>query len=334
MELPFTEQEQRFLLAEVIKTSSIPPEKLLAILNESNVSPNWMLMQVPQGRNLASCIHTFDSIAGRTYNSLTPQLPSASLFSSDSPGFQNKRRSVSDLELTAPDSSRKRRTPGLDVASIQRNIQPKPAANGSSNSVSPQFAGQIPKKRGRPSKTDLKIRQAEEIARGERIDSLATSKGPIESPIASGGDITLKSILSSAPIATLAQKSELSAVNSTGDKMDSSRKRRGRPTSRSSNVPRTGEGSFPILPAQFPQQIQTPPRFGIHQTFDRSMRAQFQPESREAQITRDNQGQGTQFNAQSNVEGRQMHASGQANNKEQQEMQYKGTDMVGNPKDN
>lgn len=184
---------------------------------------------------MASCIHTFDSIAGRTYNSLTPQLPSASLFSSDSPGFQNKRKSV-DLELTAPDSSRKRRTPGSDAASIQRNIQPKPAANGSSNPFSPQFSGQIPKKRGRPSKTDLKIRQAEEIARGERIDSLATSKGPIESPIARSGDITLESILSSAPIATLAQKSEPSAVNSTGDKMDSGRKRRGRPTSRSSNV--------------------------------------------------------------------------------------------------
>ncbi|KAF7897340.1 hypothetical protein EAF00_005568 [Botryotinia globosa] len=334
MELPFTEQEQRFLLAEVIKTSSIPPEKLLAILNESNVSPNWLLMQVPQGRNLASCIQTFDSIAGRTYNSLTPQLPSASLFSSDSPGFQTKRKSVSDLELTAPDSSRKRRTPGLDVASIQRNIQPKPAANGLSNSFSPQFAGQVPKKRGRPSKTDLKIRQAEEIARGERIDSLATSKGPIESSIARGGDITLESILSSAPTATLAQKSEPSAVNSTGDQLDSGRKRRGRPTSRSSNVPRTGEGSFPILPAQFPQKIQTPSRFGTHQTFDRSMRAQFQPESRQAQITRDNQGQGTQFNAQSNVEGRQMHASGEANNKEQQEMQYQGTDMVGNTKDN
>ncbi|KAM0124106.1 hypothetical protein ACHAQE_006972 [Botrytis cinerea] len=332
MELPFTEQEQRFLLAEVIKTSSIPPEKLLAILNESNVSPNWMLMQVPQGRNLASCIHTFDSIAGRTYNSLTPQLPSASLVSSGSPGFQNKRKSVSDLELAAAESSRKRRTPNLDVASIQRNIQPKPAANGSSNSFSPQFTGQTPKKRGRPSKTDLKIRQAEEIARGERIDSLATSKGPIESPIASGGDITLESILSSEPIVTLAQKPEPSAVNSTGDKMDSGRKRRGRPTSRSSNVPRTGEGSFPILPAQFPQQIRTPPRFGIQQTFDKSMRAQFQPESGEAQITRDSHG--TQSNAQSHIEGRQMHASGKANDKEQQEMQYKGTDMVGKPKDN
>lgn len=99
-------------------------------------------------------------------------------------------------------------------------------------------------------------------------------------------------------------------------------------------VPRIGEGSFPILPAQFPQQIQAPSRFGINQTFDRSMRAQFQPESREAQINRDNQGQGTQFNAQSNVEGCQMHASVGADNKEQQEMQYKGTEMVENPKNN
>lgn len=92
----------------------------------------------------------------------------------------------------------------------------------------------------------------------------------------------------------------------------------------SAKVPRTGESSFPILPAQFPQPVQPLQRFGTHQTFDRSMRAQYQPESRESQIHRDNQGQGMQFNVPS-----QMHVGGEAHNKEQQEMQYKGAAMEG-----
>ncbi|APA10424.1 predicted protein [Sclerotinia sclerotiorum 1980 UF-70] len=327
MEMPFTEQEQRFLLAEVIKTSSIPPEKLLVILNESNVNPNWLLMQVPQGRNLASCINTFESLAGRNSNNLTPQLPPPQFLSGGSPSLQNKRKSVSDLELTGVDSSRKRRTPGLDVVSAQRNIQPKPAANGSPISFASPFVGQGPKKRGRPSKNDLKLRQAEEIARGEILGSLEVPKNSINSPIASGGDISLENILSATPVVTLAQESEPSPVLSFGDQTDSGRKRRGRPTSRSSNVPRTGEGSFPILAAQFSRQVQPLQRFGTQQTFDRSMRAQFQPESREGQMHRDNQGQGIQFDVPGNTEKRQMYIRGDACDKEQQEMQYKGAAM-------
>ncbi|CAD6442889.1 57a2640c-1249-43d6-a55e-6bede3abbe9e [Sclerotinia trifoliorum] len=326
MEMPFTEQEQRFLLAEVIKTSSIPPEKLLVILNESNVNPNWLLMQVPQGRNLASCINTFESLAGRNSNNLTPQLPPPQFFSGGSPGLQNKRKSVSDLELTGVDSSRKRRTPGLDVVSAQRNIQPKPVANGSPISFASPFVGQGPKKRGRPSKKDLKLRQAEEIARGEILGSLETPKSSINSPIVSGGDISLENILSAAPV-TLAQESEPSSIISFGDQTDSGRKKRGRPTSRSSNVPRTGEGSFPILAAQFSRQVQPLQRFGTQQTFDRAMRAQFQPGSREGQIHRGNQAQGMQFDVQGNTEKRQMYIRGDARDKEQQEMQYKGAAM-------
>lgn len=93
-------------------------------------------------------------------------------------------------------------------------------------------------------------------------------------------------------------------------------------------LPRTGEGSFPILPAQFPQQIQPLQQLGTHQTFDRSMRAQFHSGSREGELHRDNQSQEARFNAPSNIEGRQMHVSGEAR-KEQQEMQHKGTPSEG-----
>ncbi|KAB8295802.1 hypothetical protein EYC80_008625 [Monilinia laxa] len=337
MEMPFTEQEQRFLLAEVIKTSSIPPEKLLVILNESNVNPNWMMMQVPQGRNLASCINTFESLAGRNPNSLTPQLPGpiathAPFFPISSPGLQNKRKSVSELELTAVDFSRKRRTPGQDVIPAQRNIQPKPAANGSPQAISfaSPFIGQTPRKRGRPSKIDLKNRRAEEIARGEMLSSIDTPKAPVNSTLASGGGVSLENLLTTTIKPTFDQGSEPSPIASSGNQTDLIKKKRGRPSSMSSDVPETGEGSLPVPPLPFLQQMQPQQQFGTHHTFDRSMRAQFQPESHEAHLRRDNQGHAMQFKVQSNIEARQMHVSGEAH-KEQQEMQYKGTTAEGKP---
>lgn len=184
---------------------------------------------------MTSCINTFASLAGRNHNDLTPQLPGPPFFPGGSPGLQNKRKSVSDFDLTGIDSSRKRRTPGLDIVSAQRNIQPKPTANGSPISFASPFVGQAPKKRGRPSKNDLKIRQAEELARGEILGQLETSKNSINSPIASGGDVSLGNILS-APTAILSQDSEPSSIISLGDQTDPGRKKRARPSSRSSNV--------------------------------------------------------------------------------------------------
>ncbi|RAL68683.1 hypothetical protein DID88_007391 [Monilinia fructigena] len=296
MEMPFTEQEQRFLLAEVIKTSSIPPEKLLVILNESNVNPNWMMIQVPQGRNLASCINTFESLAGRNPNNLTPQLPGpthAPFFPISSPGLQNKRKSVSELELAGVDSSRKRRTPGRDAVFFASS-----------------FIGPMPRKRGRPSKIDLKNRQAEEIARGEILSSIDTPKAPVNSTLASGGDVSLENLPTTTIKPTSDQGSEPSPITSSG--------------------PQNRQRQLAVPPPQFLQQMQPQQQFGTHQIFDRSMRAQFQPESHEAHLRRDNQGHAMQFNVQSNVEARQMHVSGEAH-KEQQEMQYKGTTTEGKP---
>ena len=41
--------KQRFVLSEVIKTSSIPVEKLLAFINESEVQPIWPEILMPFG---------------------------------------------------------------------------------------------------------------------------------------------------------------------------------------------------------------------------------------------------------------------------------------------
>lgn len=186
---------------------------------------------------MASCINTFETLAGRNPNHLTPQLPGLAFsappfFPSASPGLQNKRKSVSDLGLASLDASRKRRTPGLDV---QRSIQPKPAANGSPISFASPFQGQTPKKRGRPSKNDLRIRQAEEVARGEILGSLETSKGSTSSPIPSSGDLSMATLLSVSTNATMGQESESSPIASFIDQADSSEKKRSR-TTKSSDV--------------------------------------------------------------------------------------------------
>lgn len=190
---------------------------------------------------MASCINTFESLAGRNPNNLTPQLPGpthAPFFPVNSPGLQNKRKSISELELTGVDSSRKRRTPGQDVISAQRNIQPKPAANGSPRAISfaSPFIGQTPRKRGRPSKIDLKNRQAEEIARGEILSSIDTPKAPVNSTLASGGDVSLENLLTTTIKDTFDHGSEPSLIASSGNQTDMSKKKRGRPSSMSSDV--------------------------------------------------------------------------------------------------
>jgi len=92
---------------------------------------------------------------------------------------------MSDIESTS--EPKKRRGPGLEGISTARNIQPRPP-NGSPTPFSPSAPGQPSsmggKKRGRPSKKDLEIRQAEAIARGEIITpiksaALETPKLPV-----------------------------------------------------------------------------------------------------------------------------------------------------------
>jgi hypothetical protein len=49
LELTSNAFDQRFLLAEAIKTSSIPVEKLLSFIDDGNVQPAWTQMLLPLG---------------------------------------------------------------------------------------------------------------------------------------------------------------------------------------------------------------------------------------------------------------------------------------------
>ncbi|GFP57273.1 hypothetical protein TASIC1_0008011400 [Trichoderma asperellum] len=56
MAASFSLDEKRFVLAEMIKCSSVDVDMLIRFV-ESNVSdPNWMIMQIPPGRNLEQCM--------------------------------------------------------------------------------------------------------------------------------------------------------------------------------------------------------------------------------------------------------------------------------------
>lgn len=150
MDIPFSEYEKRFVLAEAIKTSTLPLDSLLSIIRDGGVQPNWTEMLLPGGRNLKSCVEAFESLTSTT--------PSTS---------SNKRKSTSQFFEPFTDSSRKRRQSGIDTITAARNIQPKPAANGSPFSSGQALSTSVPKKRGRPSKADIEARQAEAAARGE-----------------------------------------------------------------------------------------------------------------------------------------------------------------------
>ncbi|KAG9253872.1 uncharacterized protein F5Z01DRAFT_132953 [Emericellopsis atlantica] len=52
---PFTEKEQRFVLAEIIKTSQINVHSLVDFIKSQNVDADWRNMQIPHGRTIHQC---------------------------------------------------------------------------------------------------------------------------------------------------------------------------------------------------------------------------------------------------------------------------------------
>ena len=51
---PFTEKEQRFVLAEIIKTSQVNVHSLVDFIKSQNVDADWRNMQIPHGQPSAS----------------------------------------------------------------------------------------------------------------------------------------------------------------------------------------------------------------------------------------------------------------------------------------
>ncbi|KAI1641054.1 hypothetical protein F4809DRAFT_637178 [Biscogniauxia mediterranea] len=146
MDTTFSDDEKRFVLAEMIKVSTIDVHTLVNFIKAHNVEPNWMSMQLPGGRNMNQCLGAVD-------NMFQAKFPP--------PNLTSKRKSLSDLV----EHSAKRQAiiaPVEPPLAPARVIQPRPPPpNGYSPAPS---IGNSPaatttmtttgKKRGRPSKAD------------------------------------------------------------------------------------------------------------------------------------------------------------------------------------
>ncbi|KAI9050185.1 hypothetical protein LZ554_006326 [Drepanopeziza brunnea f. sp. 'monogermtubi'] len=174
---PFSEEEKRFVLAEAIRTSTIPLDRLFHFLNDGRIHIAWDEMLLPRGRNLKQCKDAFEALRpspptqvyqfqahSQSLPALSPIIASAGI----------KRKSPGHLELFSPASDPKRRQSN-DPVPTARDIRPKPPpSNGSPLSMG-SFHPSEPKKRGRPSKKDVERKQAEAIARGDIIPPATTT---------------------------------------------------------------------------------------------------------------------------------------------------------------
>ncbi|KIN05864.1 hypothetical protein OIDMADRAFT_49374 [Oidiodendron maius Zn] len=170
MDFPFTDAEQRFVLAEAIKTSSIPVEKLISFIDDGNVQPAWTQMLLPLGRNLKSCMDAWNALRPNAPQSYTPSQPNLSGHSAH-PGppisSAHKRKPPSETieSFAIAHPPKRRQSAGETTTSTQRVIQPKPS-NGQSPPLFPSPQPGQPKKRGRPSKAEVEARNADLVARG------------------------------------------------------------------------------------------------------------------------------------------------------------------------
>lgn len=184
-------------------------------------------------------------------------VPSSSTTSIPAPAPERKRKSAPEaLEPFQAAPQSKRRQSGADN---MIRIQPKPSSNGSPLSFSSAPTTQLPKKRGRPSKADVEARNAAMIARGEVIKPRTPApREPVgvdpatESGVSSGGFgslVPIAPMLQPAP--TFEPSMSTGASYQSGPPEDDtieadapSRKKRGRPSSRSSKV---GDEMFRVV---------------------------------------------------------------------------------------
>ncbi|KAM4068099.1 hypothetical protein HRG_009615 [Hirsutella rhossiliensis] len=60
---PFTADEKRFVLAEIVKSSAVDIDTLIIFIQTNNISPDWMQMQLPHGRNMSQCMQVFKQLS-------------------------------------------------------------------------------------------------------------------------------------------------------------------------------------------------------------------------------------------------------------------------------
>ncbi|OAQ68099.1 hypothetical protein VFPPC_13619 [Pochonia chlamydosporia 170] len=145
----FTRDEKRFVLAEIIKSSTVDIDNLLAFIVANHVNPDWMSMQLPlvEGRNMNQCMKVIESMGGPTSS---PKRPSTS-----SQGELGSRGTNSSVAGDTTGSSAQHLSPPM--VNVPVAILPRPANRPDHGPVAtpptPPSATR-PKKRGRPSRAD------------------------------------------------------------------------------------------------------------------------------------------------------------------------------------
>ncbi|KAI1495589.1 hypothetical protein F5X99DRAFT_425929 [Biscogniauxia marginata] len=220
MDTTFSDDEKRFVLAEMIKVSTIDVHTLVNFIRAHNVEPNWMSMQLPGvGRNMNQCL-------GAVENMFHVKFPP--------PNLSNfKRKSLSDL-VDHPAKRQAVMAPVEPPLAPARVIQPRPPPpNGYSPAPS---IGNSPastttmtttgKKRGRPSKADKEAQAQARAAYSRPTEYAPITPAPL------------------APIQPLREFASSPGYEIAGSSADQNPRKRPRPNPAGS--PRQASSSYPL----------------------------------------------------------------------------------------
>lgn len=189
MEAPFEDREKRFVLAEMIKNSSIDADVLAAFVRSSQIEPNWMNMQLPPGRTMHQCMEAASQMSIAT--------PSLKRKPWEDISFEHQAKRAATSERHEPVyHSVEHVAPPPASLSPHITILPRPT---SANPMHQQqtFLQEGPKKRGRPSRADKAKRD---------LRPILPQPPPVLPPSSNGALIgpplprpTLPSLLSASP---------------------------------------------------------------------------------------------------------------------------------------
>ncbi|KAL7910028.1 hypothetical protein GGI35DRAFT_352716 [Trichoderma velutinum] len=147
MATSFSIEEKRFVLAEMIKCSTVDIERLARFVESNVLDPKWMTMQIPTGRNLEQCMQLANLL------STAPGHRSAM-----SQNDHLTNNGMNHPRQIAPRTSPGGQTP-VAMPTSPGNMSPWQLADGVEDRRAVQYetpSTQVPKKRGRPSRIDRK----------------------------------------------------------------------------------------------------------------------------------------------------------------------------------
>ncbi|PKS11933.1 hypothetical protein jhhlp_001228 [Lomentospora prolificans] len=165
---PFTDEEKRFLLAEMIKVSKVDIHALVEFVQTNRVEQRWYLMQVPTGRNLEQCFQAAESMFGapiptpslaREFPSTQPLPPASSPLARAPPTALSSATHPSESHpIDSPLSALSTTAAGIVGAPHRSStpqhvpIKPRPATTNGVPTISPSVPAEPPAKRrrGRP----------------------------------------------------------------------------------------------------------------------------------------------------------------------------------------